>query len=417
MPKQRHWTYWPSIILLTWGGLYLIYGWKSTQFMLELYDDAAQAMLDGGSSNLPPAMAYPPLLVALYIPLGELSELFQRIAMLGVMAVILVFVFSTIQSMIVGKQTAKSTIVFWIAIALFVGRYIASPIENYSNDMVVAGLIVLAIRLWAKNRELLGGVAIGIATACKATPLLFLPILFLQRRWKAAIVMAIVTIIAFELPDIFFAKDSGSWGGHWIALVTNSLNQGSEAQTVVHWSSWNQLNQSVAGTVTRLFSYSSSSNIDGVNVCIVELQPFTIKIFITVARLFVVGILVLAMYKPSKTPLAIRRFSEGALIVCGMLLISPMSSKAHFFLLLLPAAIMIRFYLWEQKDKLVACSLIAMFVFGTLTSKGLIGKEAGRFILATGSVTWCTVLAMLGTWRVMWLRQSSSVSSSLSKQQ
>jgi len=385
--------------------------------MLDLYDEAAMAMLDGASTNLPPAMAYPPLLVATYIPFSELSESFQRVAMLGVMAAILVFVFSTIQSMIVGKQPTKSTVVFWVLIALVAGRYISSPIENYSNDLLVAGILVLAIRLWASGRELWGGCTIGIATACKATPLLFLPFLLLQRRWIAAIAMFVVTIIAFELPDIFFARDSGSWGGYWISLVMNSLTHGSEGQVVTHWSSWNQLNQSLAGTITRLFSYASPSNIDGVHVCIAELPQSTIRILIFIARLLVFGILVLALYKPSKSPIAIRRFSEGAILVCGMLLLSPMSSKAHFFILLLPVAIMIRFYLWEKKDKLVVTALIGMFLIGSLTSKGILGKEAGRFILATGSVTWCTVLAMLGTWRVMWLRQSSSDSSSLSNRQ
>jgi hypothetical protein len=154
-----------------------------------------------------------------------------------------------------------------------------------------------------------------------------------------------------------------------------------------------------------------------VHVCIAELPQSTIRILIFIARLLVFGILVLALYKPSKSPIAIRRFSEGAILVCGMLLLSPMSSKAHFFILLLPVAIMIRFYLWEKKDKLVVTALIGMFLIGSLTSKGILGKEAGRFILATGSVTWCTVLAMLGTWRVMWLRQSSSDSSSLSNRQ
>jgi len=222
--------------------------------------------------------------------------------------------------------------------------------------------------------------------------------------------MAIVTVVAFEIPDILFPREVGSWGGYWISLVTNSIGQSDGGQTVAHWSSWNQLNQSIAGTITRLFSYASPSNIDGVNVCIAELEPSTIKRIILVARILIIGILVVAIHKPSNTPIVIRRFSEGALVVCGMLLLSPMSSKAHFFLLLLPAAIMVRFYLWEQKDKLVALLLIGMFVYGTLTSKGLIGKEGGRAILATGSVTWCTLLAMLGTWRVMWL-QSSSVSS------
>ena len=52
-----------------------------------------------------------------------------------------------------------------------------------------------------------------------------------------------------------------------------------------------------------------------------------------------------------------------------------------------------------------------MFFYGTLTVKDLIGTHVGHAVLATGSVTWCTLLAMFGTWRVMCLTHSSSDSS------
>ena len=57
-----------------------------------------------------------------------------------------------------------------------------------------------------------------------------------------------------------------------------------------------------------------------------------------------------------------------------------------------------------------------MFFYGTLTVKDLVGTTIGHAALATGSVTWCTLLAMLGTWRVMRLPHSSSDSSSSKKQ-
>ena len=197
MPKQKHWTFWPLLILATWLVLFLIYGWKNTQFMLELYAQAALTMLHGDSPEGVAAMAYPPLLVAMYIPFAEMSNLVQRISMLGVMAMFLVFIFSTIQSMVVGKHSIKKTAVYWCLVAAIVGRYVVSPIENYSHDLLIAALIILAIRCWAKQREKWGGVVIGVATACKATPLLFLPFLALHRRWKAALVMFIVMVIAF----------------------------------------------------------------------------------------------------------------------------------------------------------------------------------------------------------------------------
>jgi len=416
MPKQKHWTFWPLLILATWLVLFLIYGWKNTQFMLELYAQAALTMLHGDSPEGVAAMAYPPLLVAMYIPFAEMSNLVQRISMLGVMAIFLVFIFSTIQSMVVGKHSIKKTAVYWCLVAAIVGRYVVSPIENYSHDLLIAALIILAIRCWAKQREKWGGVAIGVATACKATPLLFLPFLALHRRWKAALVMFIVMVIAFFLPNVLFPRDGGTWTEHWFSLVFNSLQITDGTNGVVHWSTWNQLNQSISGTVERLFSYPPQPNKDAVDVRIMTLSSQAIYIITNMARIGVMGVLFFALYKPSNQPLIFRRFCEGAILVCAMLLLSPMSSKAHFFLLLLPGCVMMRFWMWEKKDWILTSIFIIMFFYGTLTVKDLVGTTIGHAALATGSVTWCTLLAMLGTWRVMRLPHSSSDSSSSKKQ-
>jgi len=411
MPKQKHWTFWLLSISTTWLVLFLIYGWKNTQFMLELYDQAAFTMLHGDSPEGIPAMAYPPLLVAMYIPFVEMSDLVQRIAMLGVMACFLVFIFSTMQSMVVGKHTFKKTAVYWCLVAAIVGRYVVSPIENYSHDLLIAALIFLAIRCWANQKEKSGGVAIGVAAACKATPLLFLPFLLLQRRWKTALVMSIVMVIAFFLPNILFPRDTGTWTGYWFSLVLNSLQITDGSQGVVHWSTWNQLNQSISGTVERLFSFPIHPNEDAVDIRIMTLSSQAISIITNSLRIVVLGVLFVALYVPSKQPIVFRRFCEGSLLVCAMLLLSPMSSKAHFFLLLLPGCVMMRFWMWEKKDWMLTCIFILMFFYGTLTVKDLIGTHVGHAVLATGSVTWCTLLAMFGTWRVMCLTHSSSDSS------
>ncbi len=411
MPKQKHWTFWLLSISTTWLVLFLIYGWKNTQFMLELYDQAAFTMLHGDSPEGIAAMAYPPLLVAMYIPFVEMSDLVQRIAMLGVMACFLVFIFSTMQSMVVGKHTFKKTAVYWCLVAAIVGRYVVSPIENYSHDLLIAALIVLAIRCWANQKEKSGGVAIGVAAACKATPLLFLPFLLLQRRWKTALVMSIVMVIAFFLPNILFPRDTGTWTGYWFSLVLNSLQITDGSHGVAHWSTWNQLNQSISGTVERLFSFPIHPNEDAVDIRIMTLSSQAISIITNSLRIVVLGVLFVALYVPSKQPIVFRRFCEGSLLVCAMLLLSPMSSKAHFFLLLLPGCVMMRFWMWEKKDWMLTCIFILMFFYGTLTVKDLIGTHVGHAVLATGSVTWCTLLAMFGTWRVMCLTHSSSDSS------
>ena len=90
--------------------------------MLELYDQAATAMWNGSSPEGVVAMAYPPLLVASYIPFIDLSEYLQRISVLGAMACFLVFIFSTLQTMVVGKHSFKQNALFWILVGAIVGR-------------------------------------------------------------------------------------------------------------------------------------------------------------------------------------------------------------------------------------------------------------------------------------------------------
>ncbi len=411
MHKLKSFFNWLGAILALWLLLFLIYGWKHTQLMLDFYTGAASTMLKGESPRGVTAMAYPPPLVAAYIPFCEMGDLMQRILALGIMSLLLVFIFATLQKKVVGEQTLLSTILFWFLVALTVGRHVTSPIENYSHDIFIAALVILAIRLWSTRREGQGGVVMGVAAACKATPLLFLPFLFLQRRWKAAIVMSVATAAVFILPDLLFPRSGGTWASYWFSIVTNSLNQVRGTVKVGNWTDWNQLNQSLSGTISRIFSYPDKSNADAVSVCIVELQPATIKKIVFSARIAILGILIWALYKPVKTPIVMRRFCEGSLLVCGMLLLSPMSSKAHFFLLVLPATVIIRYYIWERRDRLILAILIIMFIYGSLSAKDIIGTKAGHAVLATGSVTWCTLLAMLGTWRVMRLRHSSLDSS------
>jgi hypothetical protein len=416
MAKQRHWTFWFFSVLFTWVVLVLIYGSKNTQFMLELYDQAATTMWNGSSPDGVAAMAYPPLLVASYLPFIDLTEYVQRIAVLGAMACFLVFIFSTLQTMVVGKHSFKQNALFWILVGAIVGRYVVSPIENYSHDLLIGFFVVLAIRCWATQKEGAGGVAMGIAAACKATPLLFLPFLLLQRRWKSGAVMAVVTVVAFLVPDILFPRADSSWAGYWFSVVTNSLHVTDGKNAVQHWSTWNQLNQSLSGTIERLFSFPEHPDKDAVDVRITTLTSGTISIITLFARAMILGAVCIAFLQPSKAPVVFRRFCEGALLVSAMLLLSPMSSKAHFFLLLLPAVVMVRTYIWEKRDWVLTIIFISMFVYGTLTVKDLIGTDAGHAVLATGSVTWCTLLAMLGTWRVMRLsknmpQESSSVSS------
>ena len=409
MCNRKTVIFWLLSFVGTWLGLLLIYGWRENPFMLEVYDYSATTMLQGISPEKGAGwMAYPPPLIATYIPFVHFSVLAQKIAMLGLMSGIILFIFGTIQHKLVGERTSKSAVFFWVLLVLLVGRFIASPIENFSNDILVAGLVFFAIRLWSEEKNISGSIAMGVAAALKATPLLFLPYLIFRKSWKSFFVVLLASAAIFWLPDLFFPKESGTWGAYWISIVANSLHNPSESGVVGSWSNWNHLNQSLSGTIERLFTHPPVSNKEAVDVCIASFSKEQLGLAIWLGRTTILLLIFAALWQAPKEDKRIQKFSECALIICGMLLLSPMSSKAHFFLLILPAAIIVRHYVWKNKDIWLTIIFVVVFLYGTMTVKDLIGTKAGHAVLATGSVTWCTLLIMLGVWRVLAVQESQS---------
>ena len=119
------------------------------------------------------------------------------------------------------------------------------------------------------------------------------------------------------------------------------------------------------------------------------------------AALTVVG-LIAAVSRPAVTrgldrdALANRRFGQAGAVLCGMVLLSPMSSKSHFCVLLIPMAFCVHHFL-RCRGPVLGALLVGVFAVGTLTTKGVVGRELGNWLLAYGAVTWGAALSLLAT--------------------
>jgi hypothetical protein len=127
-----------------------------------------------------------------------------------------------------------------------------------------------------------------------------------------------------------------------------------------------------------------------------------LKVLTMASQLTVVAVILLACRPCYSIDLAeddrtFRRLGEGGMILCGMVLLSPMSSKAHFCVLLVPVAFCAAHALYCKSDRIQIALLVAMFTTGTLSTKGILGKEIGRRALAYGTVTACTLCALAAT--------------------
>ena len=389
---------------------------------LPCYELAAARMLRGESIYRQDerAFTYPPLFAVPFVPLVMLPEAARPPIWSAVnWAVLVVIVWRLNRLLRPGMAAAGGTPpggraaptwLFWLLAALLAGRHVSAPLENQSHDLIVFLCAVLAIDASGapgRRAELLAGFWAGLGTALKATPLLFAPVFLWQRRFVAALTLGVALAGLTFLPDLLFpAQDHTSWTVSWYATFLKPIKPGETAVAIGAWYPWNQLNQSLAGTIYRLVTPFPDDNPDQSNVSVADLSPAALK-YLTVASQLAAGLWLLWVTRPGLTrglpdgERTFRRLGEGAALVTAMTLLSPTSIKTHFCVLLLPITFCLADFLYRRRDWLTGAALVVVFVLGSLTVKGLLGRTAGNWVLASGSVTWCTLAVYAATGRVL----------------
>lgn len=406
------------VVLVVAGTTFLV---SKPHTELGLYLRAAERMIQGEAVHRVDerAFSYPPLFALLFVPMTFLPDALHRPVWAAINVLALVLIFSRLQRRLfpLAQRGASAPegvclpwgeatmLLFWMLVIALAARHLLAPLENQSHDLLVFLCVVLAVDAWCDGKSLATGVWAGVGAALKATPLLFLPLLLWQRRWKGcAALLATVAALTF-LPDLLCpANDGASWTVTWYRVFVAHAAPGESPELQNTWGAWGILNQSLSGTVHRLVT-TPPPFIAQYAVNPVVLEPGLRRLLILLTQLTVVAWLAwvarpaLARQLPaSRQPL--QRLGEGAVVVCGMVLLSPTSIKTHFCVLLLPIAFCVADWL-RRRDPLVGIALLLTFVLGTLTVKDLLGVELGNRLLAVGTVTLFTLALFFATGRVL----------------
>jgi hypothetical protein len=196
-----------------------------------------------------------------------------------------------------------------------------------------------------RNRWLRTAIWWGLAAAFKGPPILFAGYLLWRKRWLPALLMIAVAVAANVLPDLVHRPPDGKlWVTHWlrdyIAPITVSSRQHSQGL----WYAGISDNQSLPGDIDRWFLTTTSPSPDGVHVAWrsnpIAPQPLR-EIVLTIEAM----ICLLAAW--AVTPGHMRRWHdprmptraafEFGIVMLLILLLSPMSSRSLFCMMLLPA--------------------------------------------------------------------------------
>jgi Glycosyltransferase family 87 len=351
-----------------------------------------------------PAFSYPPFFALLFVPLTWFPQPVANFVWNGVNAGLLcgciLLVRYALQPQL-SEQQLQWFSAWSIITAILSIRFIVSPIEYRSHDSIVLMCMLWGLRASQQGKDISAGVWCGLATACKATPLLFLPMLLLQRRWRASAGFVAALSLATLLPDALYpAKSGGMWVMKWYQVFVSKVEASGPAAAKGAWQAWNPLNQSVSGTLYRLTTPPKNPEFEHLNATFVSASP-RVRKFITLSALASVFIITLlaTMRRPPAEQCSVQQsnydIAAWSVVLCATLLLSPMSSKQHFCFLMLPiaAAVAQIFSLartpWHH---FFAVGLIGIFLLGTCLAKDIVGKFLGDYAQAYGSLTLCALL-------------------------
>ncbi len=378
---------------------------------IKVYSLASERMAHGEQYYRPlehPPFTYPPFFALPLTVLVGLPFAVQRCIWWFINLTLLAAIVVAITKMVwpvVCRGVDRGGPPVWLntlLIVLLSGRFLISPLEYESHDLIVLALVVLVGFRMAANRAKSAGFWAGLATACKATPLLILPLLVWHRRFLAAIVMVVAMTAATFLPDLLFPNQEGElWVSCWYKRFVSKVEVGQVADVQGAWASWNSLNQSLPGTLYRV-STPVTPGKHRFDVSLWNLDAATLKYVTLALELTIIGCLAWITWPGRMLRVAPSEYSFfwlgqiGALL-CGMLLLSPISSSQHFCALIVPVAFCVTHWMYRRRNVPVAAVFVGILLLGTIGAQDIVGEELEDVMSAYGATTICTLLCLFGT--------------------
>jgi alpha-1,2-mannosyltransferase len=245
---------------------------------------------------------------------------------------------------------------------LVVARFV---LDNFSLGQVnplVAALAAAHVYLYSRDKKIGSALALSIAVSIKLTPLVLIAYHVARRRWKFA-AAALATCVA--LTALSFVP-LGSRAPEAFQVFVNRTIKNEQGYDLADAG-----NQSLRGALARLTA-ASTGTLDQAATDLSR-RPFD-----TLTLLVSFLLLAVAMIAARR---ARTELHAAAPFVCCFVLLSPLSWKAHFVLLILPVAFLVAEGVrarGTRRATLIAV-LAVIFVLFNLTSAHVIGLRSAEW--------------------------------------
>ena len=298
-------------------------------------------------------------------------------------------------------------------VVLLTLRPIFGDLQHGNVNLLILVLIVASLTAYRHGRDLLAGLVLALAIACKITPALFLPYFLWKRSWRVLAGATIGLVLFFWpgiVPAVFLGMEENqqqlvSWYGKMIAPVAHGQV----------WSEHN--NQSLPGLAIRMFTHSPSySHYEAGwytpdRYCnIADLDPQLVLWLVKGCAAVFALAFVCWCRTPTQPRIGWRLSAEFSLILLGMLLFSERTWKHYCAVLMLPFGVICYYLATGAPSVRLRNYLIGTLVGATLlieaTSTTLFAKDFAEMAQTYGAYVWAYLLLIAALWVL--LRQKTA---------
>ncbi len=255
-------------------------------------------------------------------------------------------------------------------------RFVQDNLDHQQTDLVIGALVIGGCLAWQMGRDWVAATCWGLGAAMKGPPLLFAVYLAWRGRWGAAVWMVALAVGVNLLPDLVHAAPRGLWVEQWYVTMIKPMG------AIGVWHSDVLLNQSLAGAARRFFAEAMPAR--------------ALKVLVYLVEAGLLGATGVWMGKPfGRKVEPFRAAMECSAVLLLMLLFSPMSSKPHFCVILLPAFCLARLAILRRDRWATGAVAVCIFLVVVL-DRNVINRTVGDGAMWWGSVMWGAVVLWVG---------------------
>ena len=165
------------------------------------------------------AMAYAPLSL---VPLQVAKPIFFLFGFFSLIAVLWIL-----------DRLAEATIKvrngyrFWIIAGalLITSRFVVRDFDDGGQNLILLALTWGAVYFWTRGRDFVGGASLGLATALKCTPALFIVYFAWKRQWRIAGIALVSAAVFTLVPALWQTSGYPVHMRSWIGNVVQGVSQ------------------------------------------------------------------------------------------------------------------------------------------------------------------------------------------------